>query len=308
VRLVPSVPPPFITAIEKESTVETILKRAAKTVVIGPGRPTVLIGERINPTGKKRLAAALAEGDLEIVRTEALQQVEAGADVLDVNVGAAGVDEVDLLPKAVRLVMETVDVPVCIDSANVKALRAALDVHRALAPEDRPLLNSVNGEEARLEAVLPLVAEYGTAVIGLAMDDAGIPATVEGRLAAARKIVERAEAMGIPREAILIDCLALTVGADSRAGRVTLDAIQRVREELGVNMTLGASNVSFGLPEREVVNWAFLALTIQNGVNCPIVDASKVRPAILAVDLLLGRDEYAMRYLKAYKKRAKRGG
>jgi 5-methyltetrahydrofolate--homocysteine methyltransferase len=285
---------------------KTVLKGVRKTVTISPDKPTALIGERINPTGKKRLAAALIEGNLGIVRQEAKAQVEAGADVLDVNVGAAGVDEVDMLPKAVRLVMETVDVPVCIDSANAKALQAALAVHKELAPEGKSLINSVNGEEARLEAVLPLVAEYSTAVIGLAMDDDGIPTTAGKRLEIVRKIIERAEKVGIPREDVVVDCLALTVGADSKAGLVTLDAIRIVREELGVNMTLGASNVSFGLPEREVVNLAFLALAIQQGVNCPIVDAAKVRPAILATDLLLGRDEYAMRYIKAYKKRKKR--
>jgi 5-methyltetrahydrofolate--homocysteine methyltransferase len=286
---------------------ETILKSAQKMVTIGPEKPTVLIGERINPTGKKRLAAALGEGNLDIVRMEAEAQVEAGADVLDINVGAARVDEVDLLPKAVRLVMETVKVPVCIDSANAEALRAALAVHKELAPEGKPLVNSVNGEEASLERVLPLVAEYKTAVIGLAMDEDGIPPTAEKRLAVARKVVERAEALGIPREDVVIDCLALTVGADDpQAGQITLKTIQMVREELGVNMTLGASNASFGLPEREVVNWAFLAMAIQNGVNCPIVDAAKVRQVILATDLLLGRDEYAMRYIKAYKKRSKK--
>jgi 5-methyltetrahydrofolate--homocysteine methyltransferase len=286
---------------------ETILKSAGKTVTISFAKPTVLIGERINPTGKKRLAAALAVGDLALVRQEAAAQVEAGADVLDINVGVAGLDEVDLLPKAVRLVMETVDVPICIDSANADALRAALAVHRELAPQSKPLINSVNGEEARLEAVLPLVAEYRTAVIGLAMDDDGIPATTEKRLAIVRQIVERAEGAGIPREDVVIDCLALTVGADSSAGLVTLDTIRLVREELGVNMTLGASNISFGLPEREVVNRAFLAMAIQMGVTCPIVDAAKVRSAILAADLVLGRDEYGMRYIRAYRQRQKKG-
>ncbi len=284
---------------------ETILKSAKKELVISPEKPTVLIGERINPTGKKRLAAALAEGDLELVRKEALAQVEAGADILDVNVGAAGVDEVVMLPQAVRVVMETVDVPICIDTANLDALRAALAVHKEMAPEGKPLVNSVNGEEERLEGVLPLVAEYKAAVIGLAMDDDGIPDSAEKRLAVVRKIVERAGALGIPPEDIVIDCLALTVGADSKAGVVTLDAIRMVREELGLNMTLGASNVSFGLPEREVVNWAFLTLAIQNGVNAPIVNAVKVRSAILATDLLLGRDSYGMRYIKAFKKRRK---
>ena len=284
---------------------ETVLRGVRKTVVISSERPTVLIGERINPTGKKQLAAALAAGDLTLVRQEALAQVEAGADVLDINVGAAGVDEVKLLPQAVRLVLETVDVPVCIDSADVEALRAALVVHRQLAPEGKPLINSVNGEEARLDGVLPLVAEYGTAVIALTMDDEGIPQTAEGRLAVARRIVERAEGLGIPRQDVVVDCLALTVGADSEAGRVTLDALRRARAELGVNMTLGASNVSFGLPEREVVNQTFLAMAILQGVSCPIVDAAKMQPTVLAADLLLGRDEYAMRYLRAYKKRRK---
>lgn len=284
---------------------ETMLRSASKTVAIGPDRPTVLIGERINPTGKKRLAAALAEGNLDIIRQEAEMQVDAGADVLDVNVGAAGINEVELLPQAVKLVMETRDVPLCVDSANAEALRAALRLYRELAPNGKPLVNSVNGEPASMERVLPLVAEFGTAVIALAMDDHGIPPTAEARLAVARRIVERAESLGIPRQDVIIDCLALTVGAESQAGLVTLDAIRMVREELGVNMTLGASNVSFGLPEREVINWAFLAMTIQRGVNCPIVDVAKVRPTILATDLLLGRDEYAMRYLKDYKKRLK---
>jgi len=287
---------------------ETILRSARKTVVIGPQNPTVLIGERINPTGKKRLAAALVEGDLGVVRVEAEEQVQAGADVLDVNVGAAGVDEVALLPQAVRLVMETVEVPVCIDTANVEALRTALAAHREVAPEGKPLVNSVNGEEDRLEKVLPLVAEYGAAVIGLTMDDRGIPSEPGERLAIARKILSRAEGLGIPREDLVIDCLALTVGADGRAALVTLDAIRMVREELGVNMTLGASNVSFGLPQREVVNWAFLALVIENGVTCPIVDVAKVRPAVLATDLLLGRDDYAMRYISAFRKRRKGAG
>lgn len=284
---------------------ETILKSARKVVIISPERPTVIIGERINPTGKKRLAAALGEGNLDVVCMEAKVQVEDGADVLDVNVGAAKVDEVDLLPKAVHLVMKTVDVPVCIDSANALALRAALVVHKELAPEGKPLVNSVNGEKVSLERVLPLVAEYKTAVIGLTTDDEGIPPTPEKRLAVARKIVERAEELGIPRQDIIIDCLALMVGTDTQASRITLEAIRMVRDELGVNMALGASNVSFGLPEREVINWAFLAMVIQNGVNCPIVDAAKVRLAILAADLLLGRDAYAARYLKAYRKRRK---
>lgn len=284
---------------------ETILKSASQTVTISPNHPTTLIGERINPTGKKKLAAALASGELDVVRQEALQQVAAGADVLDVNVGAAGVDEVEMLPRAIRAVAEVVDVPLCLDSANVHALEAGLKAYRQIAPDARPLINSVNGEAERLAGVLPLVAEYGAAVIGLCMSDAGIPETAGGRLEIAQMIVERAAGLGISPEDIIIDCLALTVGADSNAATVTLGAIDLVRETLGVNMTLGASNVSFGLPEREVVNHALLAMAIAKGVTAPIVDAARVRPAILAADLLLGRDSYGMRYIKAYKQRLK---
>ncbi len=283
---------------------ETTLFGTGK-VIIADERPTVIIGERINPTGKKKLSAALAAGDLEMVRAEAQAQVAAGADVLDVNVGAAGVNEVDLLPKAVRLVMETVDVPICIDTASSEALAAALAMHKALAPQGKPLVNSVNGEEARLERVLPLVAEYGAAVIGLCMDDAGIPGEPERRLAVARKIVERAAGMGIPREDLLIDCLALTMGADSKAGWTTLETIRLVKAELGVNVTLGASNVSFGLPARETINGAFIAMAIYAGLNCPIVDAARVRLYILAADLAMGRDAYAMRFIKALRQQGK---
>jgi 5-methyltetrahydrofolate--homocysteine methyltransferase len=283
----------------------TILKGKGKKVTIGEGRPTVILGERINPTGKKKLAAALVAGDLEMVRQEALAQIDAGADILDVNVGAAGVDEVDLLPKAVKLVLETVDVPIAIDTPNGEALAAALAVHQELVPDGKPLVNSVNGEEASLARVLPLVAEYQTAVISLCMDDDGIPETPEGRLAVAKKIVQRAAGHGIPKEDILIDCLALTVGADSKAAWITLEAIRMVKEELGINLALGASNVSFGLPDRETINGVFLSMAIMRGLNCPIVDAARVAHYIQAADLALGRDEYAMRYLKTYRKRQK---
>jgi 5-methyltetrahydrofolate--homocysteine methyltransferase len=284
---------------------KTTLQGTGKKVVVGDGRPTVILGERINPTGKKKLAAALVAGDLDIVRQEAIAQVEAGADILDVNVGAAGVNEANLLPRAVRLVLETVSAPIAIDTADGEALAAALAVHKEVNPGGKALINSVNGEEASLARVLPLVAEYGTAVIGLCMDDDGIPETPEARLEVARKIVNRAGAHGIGPEDILIDCLALTVGADSQAGWITLETIRMVKEELGVNLALGASNVSFGLPERETINGTFLAMAILRGLNCPIVDAAKVGHYIQAADLALGRDEYAMRYLKAYRKRQK---
>jgi 5-methyltetrahydrofolate--homocysteine methyltransferase len=284
---------------------ETVLKGTGKKVVVSRDRPTAIIGERINPTGKKRLAAALTAGDLTIVRDEAISQVEAGAHILDVNVGAAGVDEVDLLPKAVRLVLETVEVPLCIDSPNGEALDAALAVHRELNPDGRPLVNSVNGEEESLERVLPLVARYGTAIVGLCMDDEGIPETAERRLQVAKKIVERAEAMGISRDSVIIDTLALTMGADSKAGLITLETIRMVSEELGVNVVLGASNASFGLPDRDTINAAFFAMAVQAGATALIMDPAKMGQYVLAADLALGRDEYAMNYIKAYRRRLK---
>lgn len=275
---------------------ETVVRSRSREVVISPRRPTVIIGERINPTGKKRLAQALADRDMVRLQRLAETQVAAGADVLDVNVGAAGVDEVEVLPVAVRAVMGVTDVPLCLDSANPEALRAALEVY-----EGKALINSVNGEDRSLKSVLPLVKEHGAAVIGLCMDDDGIPSDADGRVAVAGKIVERAGALGIPPENILIDCLALSVCADGNAGRVTLDAIAGVRERLGVNMTLGASNVSFGLPDREAINGIFLALAIMAGVNAPIVSPEPARQAILISDLLLGRDEFAMRYVSYYR-------
>ena len=271
---------------------ETVLSRKGTRVVIGPDQPTVIIGERINPTGKKLLAASLLARDMRRVQQMALTQVADGAQVLDINVGAAGVDEVEVLPLAVKAVMEVTDLPLCLDSANAAALKAALEVY-----DGKALINSVNGEEASLQRVLPLVKQYGAAVIGLAMGDAGIPPDAEGSLGMARRIVTRAEELGIPRADVLIDCLALTVGAEYTAARVTLEAIHRVGQELGVNMTLGASNVSFGLPDRETVNSAFLAMAIAAGVNAPIVNPTQAKRTALIADLLMGRDEFAMNYV-----------
>ena len=283
---------------------ETILKSRKTTVVISPERPTVLIGEKISAAARSDLADALREGDLSSLQEEAEDQVAAGADVLEVNVGAPGVDEVEWLPRAVRMILESVDVPMSIDTADFDALEAALAVHKELAPEGKPLINSVNGEERYLEGILPLAAEYGAAVIGMALDDEGIPQTPEARLAVARKIVERAEAASVPREDVVIDCMALSVSTEPEAGRVTLEAIRRVREELDVNMTLGPSNVSFGLPAREKLNWGFTAMALQNGVNCPIVNVSRDREFIMGVDVLLGRDEQGLRFIEAYRKQA----
>jgi 5-methyltetrahydrofolate--homocysteine methyltransferase len=279
---------------------QTRVSSPKKEVIIGDGQPTVLIGERINPAGKKKLAEALKAGDLEIVCKEALAQVQAGADILDVNVGTFGVDEVTLLPKAVQAVMGTVDVPLCLDSSNPDALEEALKVYRG-----KPLVNSVAGEEHSLKRVLPLIKKYGAAVIGLVQDDEGIPKDTERRIRIARKIVEKVEAAGISREDLVIDCLAFAVGAEPASGVAVMEAIRRIKAELGVNMTMGASNVSFGLPDRELLNNAFVVMAIAAGATCLIVDVAKVRPIILAADLVLGRDRRARRYIEAYRQRPK---
>jgi len=279
---------------------ETKVSSLSKEVIIGDNLPTVLIGERINPTGKKKMTEALKAGDLEIVRKEALAQVQAGADILDVNVGVFGVDEVTLLPRAVRAVMEVVDVPLCFDSSNADALEGALKVYKG-----KPLVNSVTGEEHSLKKVLPLVKKYGAAVIGIVQDDEGIPKDTERRIRIAHKIVEKVEAAGISREDLVIDCLAFAVGAEPSSGVAVVDAIRRIKAELGVNMTMGASNVSYGLPDRELLNNAFVVMAVAAGATCPIVDVAKVRPIILATDLVLGRDKRARRYIEAYRQRPK---
>lgn len=275
---------------------ETRVTSATREVIIGGGRPTVLIGERINPTGKKRLAEALRAGDLSVAIEEAIAQVKAGADILDVNVGATGVDEVDMLPRVVQAVLEVVDVPLCIDSRKIRALAAAL----AVCP-GRPIVNSVTGEESSLQEVLPLVKEFGLPVIGLTLDEKGIPADAQARVEIAHRIVERAEALGIPREDVIIDCLTLSLGANVKAGLGTLDATRRVRDELGVNQTQGASNISHGLPNRPPLTGAYLAIAIEAGLTCPNVDVALVRTAVLSADLVLGRDAYAMRFIAAFR-------
>ena len=275
---------------------ETRVSSATREVIIGGGRPTVLIGERINPTGKKRLAEALRSGDLSVVREEALAQVAAGADILDVNVGATGVDELALLPLAVQAVSETVDAPLCLDSRNIKALAAALTVCPG-----RPIVNSVTGEEASLAQVLPLVKKYGVPVIGLTLDEKGIPNDADTRLAIAHRIVQRAEAIGIPREDVIIDCLTLSLGANTKAALATLEAVRRVKADLEVNQTQGCSNISHGLPNRIALNGAYLAMAIEAGLTCPTVDAAQVRLAILSADLVLGRDDYAMRFIATFR-------
>jgi 5-methyltetrahydrofolate--homocysteine methyltransferase len=279
---------------------ETKISSATKEVIISDERPTVLIGERINPSGRKKLTEALKAGNLDIVRKEAKAQSEAGADILDVNVSTFGVDEAALLAKAVKAVMDTVDIPLCLDSANAEALEAALKVYKG-----KPLINSVTGEEHSLTKILPLVKKYGAAIVGLVQDDEGIPHDAKRRLAIAEKIVKRAEAAGVPRDDIIIDCLCLAVGAEMTAGTAILDAARQIKKELGVNLTLAVSNISFGLPDRDLLNNAFLAMAIAAGVTCVIADVNKVRPAVLAADLILAHDKYARRYTESYRQRQK---
>ncbi len=275
---------------------ETRVASATREVIIGHDRPTVLIGERINPTGKKALADALRAGDLDVVREEARRQVAAGADILDVNVGATGVDEKVMLPLVVQAIADVVDVPLCLDSRNPAALAAALEVCPG-----RPIINSVTGEEGSLEEVLPLAKRFGAPVIGLTLDDTGIPHDPARRVEIAHLIVERAAALGIPREDVIIDCLTLTLGANTKAGLGTLEAVRRVRDELGVNQTQGASNISHGLPNRPYLTGAYLAIAIEAGLTCPTVDVAHVRLAVLSADLILGRDDFALRYIAAFR-------
>ena len=277
---------------------ETHLSSKTREVIISPDHPFVIIGERINPTRRKSLMESLAVGDFSIALEDARKQIVAGAQVLDVNAGVPGADEPKLLEGLTRAIVRAVDVPLCFDSANPAALQAAL-----VAYEGKALINSTTGEEKMLNAVLPLAAKYHAAVIGVVTDDSGVPAKPEARLAVARKIVQRAADYGMPREDVVIDCLALTVSADSQAGRVTLDTMRLVQAELGVSLSLGASNVSFGLPDRVAINAAYLALGIARGMAAAITDPTvpELATTIRACDLLMGRDEYAMRWIKAYR-------
>lgn len=270
----------------------TTIRGKTTEIGIGIDQPFRIIGERINPTGHKKLAAALTERDFDYIRQLAATQAVDGAEILDVNVGVAGLDDVSLLPEVIQIVTDEVDMPICIDTPNPEALAAALSV-----TPGKPLVNSVNGEEASLKTVLPLVKEYNAAVIALTMDDDGIPGDPEKRLAIAAKIIERASKAGIPIEDIVVDPLVMTVGADSQAATVTIKTIELVKEKFGVNINLGASNVSFGLPDRHTVNQSFLALAMGAGATCAITHPRKMGLTIRAIDLLLGRDDFGMRYI-----------
>jgi 5-methyltetrahydrofolate--homocysteine methyltransferase len=278
---------------------DTVLRSRSKTVTIGATQPFCIIGERINPTGRKKLAEDLRNGDLTTVELDTHAQVEAGADMLDVNAGIPMVDESELLAKMLQTVQAAADVPICIDSSVIEALEAGLAVY-----EGKALVNSVTGEDERLEEILPLVARHGAAVIGLANDETGIPETPQQRLEIATKIVSAAGDHGIPPEDVIIDPLAMTVGADTEAVTTTLATISLIRDELGVNMCLGASNVSFGLPERFVLNAAFLPMAMAAGLTSAIMSTAEVCvQSVRAADLLLGHDAWGTSWIAAHRAR-----
>lgn len=279
---------------------ETAFWSRGERVTVSPDRPIVIIGERINPTGRKKLSEALRTMDMAYVVQEALDQVRAGAHALDVNVGAEEVDYVAAMVAAVRAISEATPAPLVFDTGFPDVLDAALKAYQGKA-----LVNSVNGEERSLSSFLPLAKEFGAAVIGLCMDDEGISNDPKKRLEIARKIVTRAEREGIPIEDVVIDPLTMAVSADDQTARVTLETMALVRRDLGVNITGGASNVSFGLPERKVINQVYLAMLLAYGMNCPITDPTRpeISNTVLIADLLSGNDAYAANYLRAYRQR-----
>ncbi len=277
---------------------DTVLRSRTREVVISIDRPFVIIGERINPTGRKVLAAEMKVGRMDRVRADAIAQAAAGAHMLDVNAGIPAADEPALLVAAIKAVSEVSDLPICIDSSVLEALEAGLAAY-----EGKALVNSVTAEDERMDRILPLVKKHGAAVIAMANDETGISMVPEERVAIARRILDRAAEYGIPREDVIIDPIAMTVAADPTCGLVTLETMRLIRDQLGNNMTCGASNVSFGLPDRATVNAAFLPLAMHAGLTCAITNplVPEVRRAVLAGDLLLGHDEYAMRWISSYR-------
>jgi len=262
-----------------------------KEVLVGGARPTILIGEKINPFGKGPIKEALVSGNMEPVRDEAIKQVEAGADVLIISVAAFGIDEVVTLPKATQAVMEVSDVPICIESRNPVALEKALQLGCG-----KPIISSVTGEAIHLDQLLPLVKKYNTTFVALASDSSGVPGTAERRLEIITDIVKKADGLGIDRANIIVDCVAESSAVNSNAATITLEAMDMVKQLWGLNLILGASNVSFGLPSRTVINAVFLSLAVSRGLTLAIVNAKLMKPYIMAADLLMGKDNRARRY------------
>jgi 5-methyltetrahydrofolate--homocysteine methyltransferase len=277
---------------------DTVVSSATLEVVIGSGRPFVIIGERINPTGRKKLAEEMKAGDFSTVILDATAQVEAGAKMLDVNAGIPLADEPGILAQTVQLVQSLTDVPLSIDSSIVAALEAGLAVYQG-----KPLVNSVTGEDERLEQVLPLVAKYGAAVVAITNDETGISEDPNVRFAVAEKIVHRAADHGIPKEDIVVDPLVMPIGAMGTAGRQVFALVRRLHEELGVNSTCGASNVSFGLPNRNALNGAFLSMAIASGMTSAITSPLhlEVRAAVMAADVMMGNDPDCQEWIARFR-------
>jgi len=278
---------------------QTVLSSATRETVIGPGEPFCIIGERINPTGRKIFQQQLRDGDLSRVEIDVAQQVAGGAMVLDINMGAPLADEAELMVQAVKLIQRLTDLPLCIDSSIIEVLDAGLAAY-----EGKALVNSVTAEDERLEAILPLVARYGAAVIALPNDEEEIPEDPRRRVELARKVIDVATGKyGMAIEDIVIDPLAMPVGADTTLGLKTFETITLLREEFGVNMTLGASNVSFGMPDRHTIGAAFLPMAISAGLTSAIMDARspQIVRAVKAADLLLDRDAWGAAWIAAHR-------
>ena len=280
------------------STTETILSSKTKEIRIGVDHPFVVIGERINPTGRKLLAEEMKAGNLERVEGDAIAQVAAGAQMLDVNAGVPLADEPGILAESIQLVQSVTDVPLCIDSSIIEALEAGLAVYQGKA-----LLNSVTGEEERLEIILPMVKKYGAAVIGISNDDSGISEDINVRYEVAKKIVERACDHGIPKEDVVIDPLVMPIGAINQAGKQVLELVRRLREELQVNTTCGASNLSFGLPNRHGLNATFLPMAISSGMPCAITNPmdKEIMQAVRGANVIIGQDPECNEWIKHYR-------
>ncbi len=277
---------------------DTVLSSATKEVVIGFERPFVVIGERINPTGRKILAAEMSVGNYARVESDAISQVQAGAQMLDVNAGIPLADEPAILAQAIQLVQSVTDAPLSIDSSIVAALEAGLSVYQG-----KPLVNSVTGEEERLESVLPLIKKYGAAVVAISNDETGISEDPDVRFEVAKKIVERAADHGIPHSDVVVDPLVMPIGAINNAGRQVMHIVRRLRDELHVNTTCGASNISFGLPARHGINSAFLTMAIAAGLTSAITNPieEEIMRAIMGADVMMGHDKDCRRWIKKFR-------
>jgi 5-methyltetrahydrofolate--homocysteine methyltransferase len=276
----------------------TVVQSASKTVTIGHDQPFVIIGERINPTGRKKFQELLRAGDLSTIAVDVESQVKGGADMLDVNMGVPLTDEPALLSKAIKMIQGITDLPICIDSSVIEALQAGLEAY-----EGKALVNSMTGEDDRMDLILPLIKKHNAAIIALPNDETGIPATAAERIVITEKIIRAVEKHGISLDNLVIDPLAMTVGADPEAVKITLETIHLIREKFGLNMTLGASNISFGLPNRHALNAAFLPAAMSHGLTCAVMDARTpaINEAVRAADLLLGMDPWGGNWISRFR-------